>query len=182
MTREEFAKFVEQKTLDEQSEQPINREERKQEWLKRLADFYSEVEKYLAEYIQSGKISIESSSISINEPHIGYYMAESKTILLGSDKIQLCPIGTVLIGATGRVDMIGPAGTVKFILTGKNSNGIKISIKIAGEDQTTRTPHVPKIEQPEEYVWKIATPPPRVRFMELNPETFFNALMEVVNG
>jgi len=182
MTKEEFDKFVEQKSQDEKSAQSINWEKNKLEWLKQLTAFYSKVEEYLAGYIRSGQIRIKTSLVQLNEEHIGTYQAELKQISIGSDTIKLKPIGTLLIGAKGRVDMVGPAGTVKFILTGKTSNGVRISFQIIEKGKTTKATPAPKPDAPEEFVWKIATPPPKVRFIELEPETFFNALREVING
>ncbi len=182
MTKQEFAKFVEQKNSEETTSPAINWESQKLEWLKQLAKFYAQVENYLREYIKSDKIRIKKSSVSINEPHIGRYKAEARDIVLGSDNIQLCPVGTLLIAAKGRVDMVGPTGTVKFILTGKDANGVKTSFKINEGNRSRISPPAPLIEKSQDYVWKIATPPPRVRFVELNQESFFNALTEVANG
>jgi hypothetical protein len=102
-------------------------------------------------------------------------------IFLGSDKVILEPIGTLVIGARGRVDMIGPAGTAKFILTGKHANGTRISFGITGENKVAMQARIEPAAA-DELVWKLATPPPKVRFIELKPETFFSALTEVVNG
>jgi len=182
MTKEEFENFLEQKARPEKAK-PIDWESQKGEWLQNLRSFYSTIDGYLAPYRESGKLKVESSSVRLTEEHIGTYEAECRTVLVGSDKVTLVPVGTLLIGARGRVDMNGPLGTVKFIFTGKNSNGISISWKIQGEEkQPARKEPVTKEAVPEEFVWKIATPPPKVRFIELTPETFFSALTDVVNG
>ena len=34
----------------------------------------------------------------------------------------------------------------------------------------------------EKDVWKISTPPPKIKYLELNENSFFDALMEVING
>jgi hypothetical protein len=178
MNKEEFEKFLQQKTLEAKPSVEVNWEAKKATWLKRLAEFYSDVDKYLGEYVQSGKIKLETKSISLNEDYIGQYQADSKYISIGSSLVTLKPIGTLLIGAAGRVDMVGPAGAVKFILTGKDSDGMRISITYGGGKPAAPPAKI----APEDYVWKIATPPPRVRFIEVNLETFLNALTEVVNG
>jgi hypothetical protein len=181
MTKEEFEKVLEQKARVSAETPAIDWEAKKRDWLKELDSFYRTVEGYLAQFQNSGKVKLEKGKISLKEDHIGEYQADSMTIFLGSDKVALVPIGTLLIGARGRVDMTGPAGTVKFILTGEHSNGIKISTTIAGENRPAREAQ-PQPIAPEKFVWKIATPPPKVRFIELQPETFFSALTEVVNG
>lgn len=181
MTKDEFAKVLDQKVRASTETPPIDWEAKKRDWLEHLATLYLTVEGYLAQFQQSGKVKLEKGKVPLNEEHIGQYEADSMTILLGSDKVTLAPIGTLLIGAKGRVDMTGPAGTVKFILTGKHSTGIKISVTVSGEDRQARQAPPPPVP-PEEFVWKIATPPPKVRFIPLQPETFFSALTEVVNG
>ena len=35
---------------------------------------------------------------------------------------------------------------------------------------------------PIEWEWKITTPPPRIKYIDINEESFFSALMEVING
>jgi hypothetical protein len=180
MTKIEFEKFLEQKG-PARSETPTDWEAQKCKWLENLAKFYSAVEGYLAEFQKSGKVKLEMSKVLLTEERIGEYQADSMAIFLGPDKVTLVPIGTLLIGARGRVDMTGPAGTAKFILTGKHSNGIGISFNIAGETQPARETR-PEPVTPDELVWKLATPPPKVHFIELKPETFFSALTEVVNG
>jgi hypothetical protein len=181
MTKDEFEKVLEQKARASTETPPIDWEARKRDWLEKLNSFYLTVEGYLAQFQKSGKVKLEKVKVPLKEDHIGEYQADSMTIFLGSDKVTLVPVGTLLFGARGRVDMTGDGGTVKFILTGKNSNGIKISVTISGENRQPREALPPPVA-PEEFVWKIATPPPKVRFIDLQEETFFSALTEVVNG
>lgn len=181
MTKEEFEKVLDRKARASTEEPPIDWEARKRDWLENLEQLYLTIEGYLEQFRESGKIRIEKAMVSLQEDYIGEYQAESMTILLGSDKVILTPVGTMLIGAKGRVDMAGPAGTVKFMLAGRDSNGSRISMTISGDKQPARETQ-PQAVAPEELAWKIATPPPKVRFIELQPETFFSALTEVVNG
>jgi hypothetical protein len=181
MTKEEFETFLEQRGQATREAKLIDWESRKRDWLLRLGGFYSTIEGYLAHYKNSGKLKVDRSKVPLTEEHIGTYQADAMDISIGSDKVTLAPIGTLLIGARGRVDMTGPAGTVKFVLTGRHSNGIRISVPTAGENPPAREAS-PQPSTPEEFMWKIATPPPKIRFIELGAETFFSALTEVVNG
>jgi hypothetical protein len=181
MTKEEFKKVLDEKSRVAEEAPAIDWEATKCDWLENLAHFYAMVEGYLAEFQNEGKVKLKTSSVTITEEHLGAYEAESRSILIGADKVDLVPIGTLLIGAKGRVDMVGPAGTAKFILTGKHANGVRISVTIRGETKPAQAaPAEP--DAPEELVWKLATPPPKIRFFDLEPETFFSALTEVVNG
>ena len=56
---------------------------------------------------------------------------------MGNAEIIFTPIGTLLIGAKGRIDMTSNAGTVKFVLVDKNLSGptfYKMSEKICSKD------------------------------------------------
>ena len=66
--------------------------------------------------------------------------------------------------------MEGKAGKVKFLLTDKNSTKTKVQI------------YQGKPAKNIKWAWKISTPPPAVQLLELNEESFFDALMEVING
>lgn len=182
MTKEEFKKVVEEKSRAAKEAPAIDWEATKREWLENLARFYLLVEGYLAEFQTEGNVKVERSQVTITEENLGQYQAESRSILIGDDKVNLVPIGTLLIGAKGRVDMVGPAGTAKFVLTGKHSNGIRISVSVRGETKTAQAAPAEEPAAPEEFAWKLATPPPKVRFIDMEPETFFSALTEVVNG
>lgn len=182
MSKEEFDRFVESKS-QQTGPKAIDWEKRKKEWLKTLNYFYSQVDQWLSEYTKTGKIEIQDCNIRLHEENIGEYIAGMRTIKIGPEVAILRPIGTLIIGARGRVDLEGPKGNIKFILTGKNSNGIRISIKVIDPRNKTLDAATTKEPEPEEeWVWKIATSPPKIQFIELDQDTFFDALTEVLNG
>jgi len=183
MSKQEFEAILNAKAeaAKHQPQSPIDWNAQKEKWISALAKFYEQMDAWLSEYVSAGKIKVEQSQIEIEEEHIGKYAVEARLLRIGEDQVVFRPIGTLLIGAHGRVDMEGPKGVVKFILTGKHSNGIRISVTIRGEEKKpVASGHTP--EQPDELVWKIATPPPKVKFIELNPDTFFDSITEVLNG
>jgi hypothetical protein len=96
--------------------------------------------------------------------------------------VVLDPVGTNLIGAKGRVDMIGDAGASQ-IRPGrqKAGRGPGVSVAIKTQDEQRQ---VEEEKEPDdvEWAWKIATPPPRIKYIEVNAESFFDALMEVINA
>jgi hypothetical protein len=180
MSKKQFEKFLEAKSQEDDPIKAIDWIAKKEEWLASLDALYREIEQWLSEYITSGKIKMERFPIALEEEYLGKYTAEKCLLVIGADRVMLRPIGTLLIGASGRVDMEGPKGTVKFIRTGKTSNGIRISVSVVSDNKPN---DIPRQAQPrEEQVWKIATPPPRVRFIELTSDSFYDALMTVVNG
>lgn len=174
-----FDEFVVSQTA-QAKESEIDWDKRRDEWLQKLEQFYGLVESFLREYIDNQQIQIAYDSKRIVEEYIGAYDARTASIVVGKNKICLDPIGTNLIAAKGRVDMNGPNGKVKFVLVDKDAPAPSISVRvwIEGEEPP---PEQPKKEVVE-WAWKIGTPPPRIRYIELTQETFFDALMEVANG
>jgi hypothetical protein len=95
-------------------------------------------------------------------------------------EVELDPIGTNLIGARGRADMHGRRGTVRFVLVGKTSSRPNVRVSLADASKGSRTEIASK-DSEIEWSWKIATPPPRIEYLELNQESFLDSLLEVIN-
>lgn len=158
----------------------INWAKKRDEWLKCLKEFYDRVNSYLKKYVSEGRIRIASGRKRISEDYIGEYEVSMVTIHIGNSQIRLEPIGTNLIGAKGRVDMVGPNGKVKFVLVDKEASAPRVSVQIVEQykEASLETPKTQKME----WDWKISTPPPAIKYIELNPESFFDAFMEIANA
>lgn len=152
----------------------------KDEWLDFIDKFYKSLEIWLSSFKKEGTVSYEYKHIQLTEDYIGTYEVRAMTIIFGGQKLTLEPIGTLLIGTKGRIDMEGVRGRVQFILADKNSKGMKVSVSISIDGDK------PKEKEPQmmpDWTWKIVLREPRkVSFVEFNEENFFDALMEVVNG
>ncbi len=179
MTNKEFDDFVARQTSKVKSPKVDWKKQRK-EWLKHLSDFYQQVEEFLSDYVAKGQISINYGVKSIIEEGLGEYQVNTAIIKIGPSEIKLEPIGANVIGAKGRVDMNGSNGTVKFVLVDQEAAEPRTSVPIwiRGEKPP------PKLEKPKriKWVWKISTHPPYIRYVELEPESFFDSVMEVANG
>ena len=176
MTKQDFDSFVEEKSKELEAEQAVDWSKRKDDWLSSLKNLFDRVEQFLQPYVESGKIRVEPGKTQLNEEYLGSYDAENRTIFLGKDRILFKPIGTLMIGCRGRVDLEGPKGSVKIVLTNTGIDRLEISEGSAGE-------HVEEGDLPSnESVWKLASAPPRVRLIELTEESLFDALMEVANA
>lgn len=179
MSKKDFEEYLKKQHSKADEKAEIDWNKKRNEWLIYLDQFYEKIRGFLKDYTEPGDLSIEPSEKIIHEELIGEYKTTSMTIRFKGNEVILDPIGTNLIGAKGRVDMKGSAGTVKFVLVNKQSSGpmIKLMIQIAEE------PVEEEIENQENaWDWKIATPPPRIKYIELDEESFFDSLMEVING
>jgi hypothetical protein len=102
-------------------------------------------------------------------------------VQIGRRQITMTPVGTLLVGAKGRVDVVGPAGRTRFVLVSSEASSpvIKVTVSIGGKPDSLAPEVTPKEIK---WAWKIATSPPTISYIELTQESLFQVLMEVVNG
>ena len=172
-----FVKRQQQSAASTGADRPFELED----WLRYLGELYGKIEALLDDYIASGAIAASYREIPMNEESIGSYTARQMTLKIGRQEISLRPIGTLLIGTKGRVDVVGPSGRTRFLLV--NDEASRPNIRMAtggrGQQNVSRPVDPPR---PITWTWKIATSPPRVEYIELTQESLFRALMEVANG
>ena len=175
MVNQSFDDFVNRQAA-EAKETEVDWEARLKEWKRYLQEFYELVEKHLHKYVSEGKISLDYSEKTIEEERLGTYSARSQTVSIGKNRVRFDPVGTIVVAARGRVDMVGPSGSSKFVLVPKESTGptIRVTIREEGQD----VPEEPALAPVEEWAWKIATPP----HIPIEEESLFEAIMEVSNG
>lgn len=172
-----FDDFVNQQIA--KKEPPIDWSQIRDDWKRHLDEFYQLAEGFLQKYIDQGKIHITTATKQITEEHIGSYDVKSLEVQIGDIKVQFDPIGTRILGAKGRVDMHGPHGTVKFVLVPKAASSPTIRVTV--RDPSSETKDEPE-SVVEEWAWKIRTPPPNIKHIELENESFLFAIMEVANA
>lgn len=149
------------------AENPVDWDKERDEWLEFLQKLYAAVEGFLKGYIEDGKIRVSYSEVLITEDDVGTYTAQEMHIFIGRKVVKLVPVGTMFIGTKGRVDIIGTNGKSRLTLAGKDTTSPRQLI-----DATAV----------KDWVWKIVSAPPTVRFLELNEDTLFQVLMEVSDG
>jgi hypothetical protein len=152
------------------------------DWLDQLNTLYADIEAFLKEYVDQGLIKLAFKEHRIIEENIGAYATRKMIIHVGRQEITLTPIGTLLIGSKGRVDVEGSAGKARLVLVDKDATSARSLIKVTIVDP--KRPPKPEQEAPKhiEWTWKIVTSPPAVAFLELNKDSFFQVLMEVSNA
>src|ERR1035438_7458033 len=98
-----FDEFV--KSEQEPAHSKINWVKERDEWLKRLEELNHRIRGYLEEYISSGQIQFEAHPVELTEENIGRYKVEQITLKIGRKQVRFQPVGTLLIGSKGRVDV-----------------------------------------------------------------------------
>ena len=152
----------------------------KNEWLGFIQSFYSSVESWLKPYKDAGKLTLNYQKIMLTEENIGTYDVNVMVVNFAGKKLKLEPIGTLLIGTKGRIDMEGARGSVQFILADKDKKGMNVRVSVSINEAPPKKEEQPKVP---DWTWKIVRREShKISFKEFNEENFFDALMEVVNG
>lgn len=176
MSKKEFAEFMSR----QRSEDPIDWNSEKEEWLAYLKTLYKMIEAFLAEFIQSNQIIVSYKSVEIEEDGIGLYTARSMMLEFGKTRIKLIPIGTLLIGSKGRVDMTGPRSIIRLVLKDKDTTREKITVIAQNRQSAPRDEVIPNHISWE---WKIVDPNDRrPTYLKLTQDTFLDALIQVAGG
>ncbi len=177
----EFDEFVKRQTSSAAVKQAIDWESERRDWIDHLDSLYNQIELFLDKYKKS--IQIEYANIELNEENIGRYSARKMVIRIGRQAITLTPIGTLLIGSKGGVEVAGHAGKARLLLVDKDAVDARSLIRVNIAIGRGKSPQPEKeSKQSVEWTWKIATAPPVVRFIDLNSESFFQIVMEVSNA
>ncbi len=117
------------------------------------------MEKYLRPYTESGAIRIERSRAQLTEEYLGTYEVDKLTFTIGQDKVVAKPIGTLLIGSRGRVDLSGVRKTPRIVYLEEGGPAMRIAIAGGGEEveHASRSMVRGRVDHAGRY---IATKPP----------------------
>lgn len=99
-----------------QATQPIDWAARKAKWLEELGQFMAQVMFWLLEEMEEGLIEVADKDFALSEKHLGEYQALGLVITAAGQKVELAPVGHVIMGAAGRVDLAGKRDSFKFLL------------------------------------------------------------------
>jgi hypothetical protein len=184
---DQFEKFVNQQNEKKKATEAFDPEVQLSEWREHLATLYREVDNFLSAYTEAGTIEIKKSDVQITEQYIGSYSVQNRIIIIGENKVILKPIGTLLVGSKGRVDVQGSAGSSRLVLINKKVTSpkqmIHVSVQVIPPNGVIDKPENNTSKRAEiEWAWKIVSRSPNMHFIELNKESFLQMLMEVNNA
>jgi hypothetical protein len=75
------------------------------EWQQAVRALMSKIEEFLHEYKTEGTLQFEHGDMELTEEALGNYQIPQMTLRAGSAVLMIQPIGRLIIGATGRVDL-----------------------------------------------------------------------------
>jgi hypothetical protein len=115
-----FSEFFENRKNDEpkKSEKKVDWEARKTQWLSSIENLYNTVDIIIVNNFKKAgfQVTNKKEKVRIFEEYIGAYDVENYSITADNIEIKFFPVGTIVIGAFGRVNMILPNETVKLVL------------------------------------------------------------------
>jgi hypothetical protein len=111
------------------------------------------VQRWLATQVSAGLVKIRSEPKQIVEELTGPYSTKRWIVSIGKDRVFIEPIGTFVIGAFGRIDLVGPADKIVLVRT---------------EDSAKPA------------AWEIVDPADPKRLTPFNQSTFQTALLAVL--
>ena len=120
--------------------------------------------------------------MDVYEERLGSYQAPDMDIFVGSEVVKLKPIGTIIIAALGRIDLIGDDGSVKIVLEHK---GHRPQIRFyMGYEEIAKSKEGPKPQAYDqmETEWIVPTEKGKPKeYQVLTKEVFHDALKKVMS-
>ena len=180
----EFNIFVQRQQADQSEATSFDPNQRIQEWKSHLDALYSHIRNYMAPYVAKKTAEINLVDIELNEESIGPYNVQQMLLKIGRSTIFFKPAGTMIIGAVGRVDVVGPRGTVRLVVVDsdvtQSNQLIRVTVSEVDRPHLESTPKVDK--KKIKWAWKIMSPPPHITFTELTQDTFFDLILSVADA
>lgn len=90
---------------EKEEQQQVKWQEVKNEWVQTLEAFMNDIRKWLSKQEEDGVVQIKREEIEIREDHLGSYQAPQLRIFIGTSEVKIQPIGRLIIGAIGRIDI-----------------------------------------------------------------------------
>lgn len=138
---------------------------------------YDDIDGWLEEELQSKAITTGTVPVTIVEERLGSYQTMNKWIQIGCERIELHPVGTIMIGTNARIDVTCNSKEVMIVRTGENVDGpgslISVRIVVNGEPEPARK------RNPGKPVWKYVKKEQRFSYVTLNKKSFENLIMEL---
>ncbi len=173
-------RFVKQQKEQASRAGSFDAEKCRRDWIAAIDDLYAQVEGFIASYAKRGDIEVSFRPLKVSEDIIGAYETRRMKLKIGLKEVTLEPIGRLIIGAMGRVDLVGPGGTAKIVRVDKKLDRPSTNLKVYQELSDIPTP-LPSAKGVD-LAWKFSAHAPERRYDSLTRNSFLSAVMEVANA
>lgn len=97
---------------------PIDWDARRDTYLAAVQTLYREIRTILAGPLKQKTVFLEQRPKQLSENFIGTYSVDDLILLVGNEQVRFSPRGRNVLGAAGRVDVVGERGEAMLILGG----------------------------------------------------------------
>ena len=94
----------------------VDWDERRDKYLADVKNLYDQIEKMLVEPIGQKSVTLQRRPKQLTENYIGTYTIEDLILVIGNEQVRFSPRGRNIVGAAGRVDVVGERGEVALIV------------------------------------------------------------------
>lgn len=95
---------------------------KRETWVRSVESLYSRVEEMLREAIASKDVAVRRIATPITENFVGTYSIPVLEITIGNERVEFRPKGLIVIGASGRVDILGERDRVTLLRDQEDAN------------------------------------------------------------
>ncbi|HVB97557.1 MAG TPA: hypothetical protein VNG11_07470 [Chloroflexota bacterium] len=119
----------------------IDWDERRNKYLNEVTNLYDQVETMLAEPIGQKSVTLQRRPKQLTENYIGTYSIDDLILVIGNEQVRFSPRGRNIVGAAGRVDVVGERGEVALIVQSDSRWGFvqarQPKLSVLGFDEST---------------------------------------------
>ncbi len=115
---QKLADLLEKKRRQSTAAASVDWDERRDEYLRAVSDLYTRIEEMLAGPIGDGAVAVQRRSKNLTENYIGTYAVDDLVLSFGDERVRFSPRGRNILGAEGRIDVVGDRGEATLILRG----------------------------------------------------------------
>lgn len=111
-----LAELIKKKSKAEGPNGPIDWDERRNNYLAAVEGLYQQIAQIFAEPIADNAITLDRRKKDLTENYIGTYSVDDLLLRVGDEQVRFSPRGRNVVGAEGRVDVIGERGEAILVL------------------------------------------------------------------
>lgn len=112
-----LTEFLEKKQKRAKAGDQIDWDDRRNKYLEAVNQLYRAIEGELAELTARGTLTLRRRSKDLTENYIGTYSVDDLILIIGNEQVRFSPRGRNIVGASGRVDVVGERGEATLILS-----------------------------------------------------------------
>jgi hypothetical protein len=115
MAQPTLSEFFRQKKT-QADEARVDWGERKERWLEGVKQLYAQIDEWIEPLSREGVVTRNQSIRTVSEEGLGKYDVPVLTLSVGDETVRFTPVGALVAGAQGRVDVKGDNGEANLIL------------------------------------------------------------------